>query len=480
MVSINWQSLPLINLAIEEFNRVYDKISQWGNSADFVTEFPSLKRNVQNEFAYATRYLNVDQALHGKHISEGEIQELVSALLEGNWDADIFKNDQHFPYIALQAFKNATIGKEEFTNVMFYWSIRQHHISNIRVLSLYDSSGRLDYSIANALLSTMVAHGKEYSFIDKNQQKRFLDRLKKLPRSAQTFFVIPDIQPAPTNGIQPTISQRIRAGPKVNVFNRIYSKRMVPSFEMMQEFIRIMSPEHSVTIMPTVGLSTLEDIRKNGLLGQRDLGIPFPGIELPEKADGYRSIEYDFFYHDFYHAIQASNIPNQDRVSFIYVADICMKLAEQMPLYPSLIPFAKKIQATLIDMEHLIYSPLTHPGKKPNPSNFVSVIEVIHEIKNQAFSHLEKFHNGSTEKSLDDLDCSQYFKQFARKIVQLFSTSVDSQKEFCQLLIDRGKTTEEMLIKSFLGQESISQTYRTSWAIQGKELCQNPWLLASV
>lgn len=84
-------------------------------------------------------------------------------------------------------------------------------------------------------------------------------------------------------------------------------RRMVTSFEMMQEFLRIMSCEHSVTVMRTVGVSTIEDIREISLLGQKNISITFSNLSLSKAVDNLKCKEfYDLFYYRFYQAIQTS------------------------------------------------------------------------------------------------------------------------------------------------------------------------------
>lgn len=170
----NWQPIPLASFGVSALNSVYYHISDWWNNNPTSTMlFPSLGRNTTSKFAHTTRNLNVEQALQGKHISEGEIQGLISALQEGNWKADAFKDDKRFPYIALQAFQKAKIGKEEFTNVMFYWSICQHHsIDETQVLQLYDSHQNLNQEVAGAVLKTTISQD---SFFDSKQQELFLE-----------------------------------------------------------------------------------------------------------------------------------------------------------------------------------------------------------------------------------------------------------------------------------------------------------------
>lgn len=533
-------ALPLIvGAGIYGLKKLIDRIIACSNPK-FTDEFSSLKRDVQNEFDYTSRNLNVELELKGKNISDTQISQLTQALLEGNWQADVFKDDKSFPYIALQAFKEKKIGKEEFTNVMFYWSIRQHHpAEEIQVVSLYDSCQCVNQQAATALMATMqptpvlqTHFGKNIPkeqlpeepkpFMDQVQQEQFISRLKALPRSAQTFFIIPDIQanyqsnlPNMMNDIvegKITISQEIQKSPRVNVFNRIewngQSMRMVPSFEMMQEAVKVMSGPHSVTILPTIGLSQIEEIRKNGLTSTRDMGIPFPGLNLPKTADTLRCTElYDFFYHDFYHAIQASCVPHVDRIKFIKFADVALEITKglkQNNKEALMAGLSKEIQERLLDMEHPIYNPINHDAystmysqyneKIGNDFSSYRFFASIDVVMLNAIGRLSIYQAQKKGASTDpyaslkfqtylteEMACSQFPRKLIQKFVQTFSNNKEAGKNFCKRMIDWGNLTEKLFRPMMLiDGSSLSDYVNHNWALQGRELCSNPWLLASV
>lgn len=510
-------------------------------NAAFTDVFPSLKRNAQKEFEYTTRTLDVKAELAKYDIKEKEIRDLKTSLLDGNYKASIFNHIKKVPYIALKAFSDKVIGKEEFTNVMFYWSIRQHHEADeIQVVHLFDSYKTLNSNAADALLDTfsLVPFKETHmgaqvpaswrhqmpkdtmsTFLDKSAKKEFLDRLEKLPKSAQTFFVFPDIQAKFKNdGLekmmeqivkgQITISQEIQKSSRINIFNRIEmdgtTQRITPSFEMMQEAVNLMGKENAVTITTTVGLSSLKDIRQNGLSRERDMGIPFPEVELPQKADNFRCTEgYDFFYHDFYHAIQASYVPVADRERFIRFSDLVKETRKSMGIKEEILSqYTQELRERILDMEHPAYNSIFQNKtiemlkaqglenakdyiffqsidvSATNTFNRIALkISADHHLAGKVINSLggssEVIENISTA-----LACSGFPAALAKNVVRNFTLFAENQISWCKKFIEYGTFTEKLLSQiALISGEPISDLSRLSFMIQGKLVCQNPWLL---
>ncbi len=147
----------------------------------------------------------------------------------------------------------------------------------------------------------------------------------------------------------------------------------MPSFSMMQTFLRVKSQEDAVTITPTIGVSTIEEIKDNGLTDTRDMGLPFPAADfllsdqqkatfkelcLPQEADQVTAPKRgDFIYHDFYHAQLASNIPSEHRKASIKIASLIEDLLNSENYTDELRKCLMATYERFIDLENPFYRP---------------------------------------------------------------------------------------------------------------------------
>lgn len=192
-------------------------------------------------------------------------------------------------------------------------------------------------------------------WLDETFFTQFFDEMKKLPLSEQQYFV----QPVPARCQHQdewdiyAITQRLLGG----LFGEMKgNRRMIPSFGMMQTFLRVLSPQHYVEITPCFLASPLEGIHDNGLQGTRDMGLFDPNFPLPDRADGRAVKEnFDFSFHDFYHAVVASLIPHAARVASITLADALGEASEQNSWSEEMKKALTADKARFIDMEHPKY-----------------------------------------------------------------------------------------------------------------------------
>jgi hypothetical protein len=115
-----------------------------------------------------------------------------------------------------------------------------------------------------------------------------------------------------------------------NIFTKPKKGRMIPSLGLMQTFLNVKF-EDAVTINPVLGLSSMEDIRENGITSTRDMALRFPGVHLPDDADGDAAPGFSFTFHDFYHAYIASSLGNDFRCLFIKIGDIANEVIKDLP-----------------------------------------------------------------------------------------------------------------------------------------------------
>ncbi len=114
-------------------------------------------------------------------------------------------------------------------------------------------------------------------------------------------------------------------------------KQLIVSNCYFEYIFEKLCPENSLKINPVFGLSSVDDIRTNGLQKSRDLAFPWVKISAdkkeleiinPETADTYRIVDNDFQVHDRYHAIVAACIPKENQDLYIQISDFITQFIE--------------------------------------------------------------------------------------------------------------------------------------------------------
>jgi hypothetical protein len=353
-------------------------------------------------------------------LPQSRIDELCQALELQNWDFPIFDNTDLFPYYGLAALKQQKISVQTFATLMAYWSVRQHHPrKEIQVVHLFNSDGTINADARTMIKATMRVSselGKQFlggkeDYLDEKQLDQFFLEMKKLPQAEQQFFVVNDPndyyggdslarvlekkEPISTRigylGINIFCRFKIHKRKKevlsssehVNSEEKYNPRRMIASLGMMQCFINLRYPENAVQMTPKIGLGTLEDIENNGITMTREFAIPFPkrkgGPDYPKEADYYQAHqEYEFMWHDFYHAILASQVPSNHQKAMILIAHKVKEMSRdknfQTPLAQR---FLSELYERLIDMEFPMYR---NEADLNNEANFLGILNVLIDI----------------------------------------------------------------------------------------------------
>lgn len=305
---------------------------------------------------------------------ESSIRMLHEALETQNWDHEIFQNED-FPYYALEAVgleegdKNK-LSPSQFATIMIYWKALQDHGRSVQPVSLFHANGSINLQAKDLIKQTLRLIIESLSFftiiplnekdaeklkdaleanpenalkileettksitpiylLSNEQLEELFQEMSKLPKSEQQFFVVPDkgeYNPSILGALPPlkrTIRQALYYDVGFNVFSRLeHGKRMIPSFGLTQAFLYVKFASDAVKMNPVLALSSAEDIYENGINGERDYALHFPGIELPIKADLLLAPEDEFRYHDFYHAYLTSCGPRTIRPCSLQAAYI--------------------------------------------------------------------------------------------------------------------------------------------------------------
>jgi hypothetical protein len=258
------------------------------------------------------------------------IQKLLSALKEGHWQSPIFQTKDYTCY-ALEALKQGKLTQEAFATVQIFWEVQQAHPKkDIEASPLFKKDGSVNEDARSWIKETFRARGayqkksKDAFFLSEPQIDQLFEEMRSLPKAEQTIWKVPDN--LKIKGLELTISQRIYAI-GINIFGRprFGKTRLVPTLGLMQSYLNVKYGSNAVKINPVLGLSSDDDLRKNGVEDKRDMGLHHRAVLLGNIADSFAAPWYDFLYHDFYHAIVISSIPKELRRVYIKIFDILEK-----------------------------------------------------------------------------------------------------------------------------------------------------------
>ncbi len=353
------------------------------NLSSFIKQLNTPRALEHADFQRMTRNLdNVDALLSKYRVDDPCIHDYLEGLKNGDWTSVIFSELDELPFRALFAYYEKLITVSQFTTTLFFWAVCQHHeTTEIEIRSIdrdFELVKSTFWPTKNGLLTKTFSLQEPY--LSDDRCEAFLAKLKTYPQSEQKFFILPDLSAEDSSPLtdsivetminqvndglagKSSISQEIMTGPSINVFNRVEIEgrvfRMVPSFAMMQTFIDLFGSEDgALSIVPVIGASTLEEIAQNAFDDTRDMGLPFPGVDLPKTADSFTcSLSYDFFYHDFYHALIVSNIPSNHRKAFMESFSVFRQKADSEK-DPELNAFYLEFAERVADLEIFTYRP---------------------------------------------------------------------------------------------------------------------------
>ncbi len=334
----------------------------------------TLPRDVAGETSHKlmAKEKEASQALAQKcsQITDQEIGQLLEVIDTLDFKNDAILLNPKLPHIALEALRRGlldpTHGQKQVATILSFWSALQYHQDPavLQILSVFDHTPTIKETFKHSFIKEMDP------FLEGDKFDLFIKKMQDLPLSEQHFLLVPDIQGDDSiativraNGGNPykaSISQATKAS-GVNVFNRVNDHgtpmRIIPSAGMMQAFLEAQYGEDAVEIKPRVYLSTLRHIYDNRLTDTCDMMIPTPDAEgknrCPSTADGFQAPWYDFFYHDFYHAILTSAVGRTYRKAAIVASDVIRAYAKTAPVQDQ--KGLNQLAVSLIDMDFALF-----------------------------------------------------------------------------------------------------------------------------
>lgn len=259
-----------------------------------------------------------------------KIDELVVEIAKYNKESPLWK-DEKVPYYALEALKRGKISQQQFGTLMVFWKgakcYKNFIFFNSKEFVWPNECFRLGVSDLPFQLS-------------ENQKAIFLAKCRDLPDSEQHLLYITK---DPPEGIRKAIN---------NTNFHFFTSQgdlIIPSVGIMQALLYALKGDEAVKINPVLGISSLEDVRKNGLEDISDLAIPFPDAPLPETADGHKASKLDYVYHYFYHAVLRTFMGKNLRRDAIKLADLIEPMRKKKGI--------GRLWFSCLDMEYALCRP---------------------------------------------------------------------------------------------------------------------------
>lgn len=353
---------------------------------------------------------SIETALAGLSDVDESIALLAKDISDADWNSASI-NSATMPYVALLAYQNGVMTKPDFVTLMLYWEARRQYGEQLTILTPahpeYVKSLKANLTLSPIMLAMkkfQISFENRANFQIKNSYyfsvanfDSFLRTANILPRSQQVIFSVRESIPMMQLPDKNLKIIDVLSGDNINfialtriiltssIFSffppeKIDAVRLIPSLGLMQTYLNTKFGEHAIAINPVMGVSSVKQIRANGLGKSRDMAFVFPGVKLPDYADYYLARGDDFRVHDFYHAFAASAVPHAHRVLMVGLADtIKAYLPKQQALMKRILrslPFAEEatimnlifrhlysedkralhyVADTLIDMEHPHY-----------------------------------------------------------------------------------------------------------------------------
>lgn len=301
------------------------------------------------------------------------VERLCGAVEKGDWKKIIEsyegEDPRHLAIDALKAFHDKEICVEQFCTLTYLYALLKEFPGlKIHVQSLFNADGSINKNAQESFQQGLGKHPLfEQTFFTNTQAnqigKELFVRMQDRPASEQCFFYI-EYTYLPGKW---TISNQLRmlglclfdrfTTEKLTTYSKATVYRMIPSFSMIQACVDAYGKENTIALCPIIGVATRSDVRQNASERGRIIYTPFHGFSVPSSADGFvvRN-SFDFLFHDIYHCLICSQVPEHLRQETGVMADLIASLQKQIETQPSdenvfFVPFLDALYGRMIDME---------------------------------------------------------------------------------------------------------------------------------
>lgn len=320
--------------------------------------YREMTENVVDKSKGEQAWVELDQRLDKIWNREEKIANLCAALEQQDWDAPIFDDMKQLPDLALLALREKKLTSTQFATVMSYWAVRKHHPrSDIEAIKIFEVDGSINPQAEKILRQTTAKAGDYQST---STFEAFMAEVRKLPRSEQVVFVVPDLENKFPHFKDPrllqikgkiSIGQNLRMAAAFAIFAKYdddKSKRLITPLGLQQAYINTSTP-YPVQLIPTIGLFPGEEMEVHGSNQTRPFAVPFPNSGYPDEVDNFKTpLMYDITWHDLNHAIRASFVPPNHQKGIVALASGVKEITTDDPLLKLLL---EKYYDALMDMD---------------------------------------------------------------------------------------------------------------------------------
>lgn len=307
---------------------------------------------------------------------EDNVNSLRLAVNTIKWESNSNINHPNMPYYAFIAVHHKKISKEEFVDLMLYWSTARVYTSH-KIKSYH-----FGFNPITALpLLEKVLVSPIGLYLNEDQFAEFLTEMSKRPLADQQFFVAPH-----SSEDRDVVNRLNELGFGFCQIDK--SLRMIFSFGMREVYLKI-KYRNPMQLNPVFGLSSLDDLKENAFTDKRDMALDSPDAPLPKQADGFTAEGPAFSHHDTYHAALAACLTSEERRLMIDTANAVWKDLTESPaeITQQLEPAIHFIVNQLVDMEFSPYRPdLAY--KKLDPANKYWATIALIFVKYRTFESL--------------------------------------------------------------------------------------------
>lgn len=265
-----------------------------------------------------------------------------------------------YPQLGLRARFQNLISEEQFTTLcllnqaveqLIYTSYSNVEGSvQLEMKSSYDKDDFHVYHVFDAKIQKTIDRLLKNCMNFTNLQLiEFKEKLLSLSSLEQYFytFKIPSDVPSWSPLYNEILNVKFFWQPVDSIESKKQKLLLLPSFSMLQIALQINTGRDAVALQPLLGKCTTKTVEHYKMKGKRNFNIGMLGAEVPLIADGSYAGRLIFSFHDAYHAVRDSLVPNLHKLALVRINTLFKEALASNPDNKHI----KKIKWLLIDGE---------------------------------------------------------------------------------------------------------------------------------